>query len=55
MKIEVDLMFYILLLLLFIKSIFLGGSFSIHLWIKYGKEYADWFYSRDFEKEREKK
>lgn len=52
MKVEVDLITYILLWLVFIKNVFWGGSFSFYLYFKYGKEYSNWFYSRDFEKER---
>lgn len=55
MKIEVDLITYILLWLVLLKNILIGGSFSIHLWMKYGKDYSNWFYSLDYEKTLENK
>ena len=45
----------VVILLVFLKSITVGSSFSFNLWIKYGKEYSDWYFdyeNRKFPKEK---
>lgn len=43
------------IVLVCIKAIFIGSDFSIRTWLKYGKEYSDWYDNRPEFVPREKK
>jgi|GEM_PF-5084106 len=38
---------YYMLLILATKCIFIGGEFNFIHWIKYGKDYVNWYYNRE--------
>lgn len=43
---NIDPIFHSILLLVFLKSIFIGSEFSFYYWIKYGKKYTNWYSKR---------
>lgn len=38
-----EIALYIVLTLVWLKSIFIGSKFSFYHWIKYGKDYLSWY------------
>ena len=42
-----------ILLAIVLKSLTVGSNFSFHLWLKYKKEYTDWYFNRPTFKAKE--
>jgi hypothetical protein len=47
MRVEIELWFLILLIVVLIKSVLIGSNFSFNLWLKHGKKYLTWYRNRE--------
>lgn len=44
---EINSFLYIILIIVFWKSIILGSNFNFYYFIKYGKKYSNWYFNRE--------